>query len=193
MKKVKLLFLATLFVFITSCEKESSHSTDNNTFVYDKTSILFDTKKTVVNTENSYSDFSYNMLLINENVEISDDFIKSKINENLWFVPFDKNEKPILLNEHQNTVKSFGDIHISCYCGMEAAISTCDPEGTSNGGTTTYVCVGGCINPITGEDAGECKMKVVIKERSGILSDVSIFNGIIISAKKVAFNGIVYQ
>lgn len=192
MKKILLIILATFFIFLTSCEKESSSVNINDAFVYGKTSIIFDDIRAHVNTENTYSDFLHNTLLISEKIEVIDGYIKSKIDENLWFVPFDKNDVPILLNQKSNVLKSNGGITISCNC-VQGSINLCSVESSTNGNVTTFECEGTCTSPSTGNSVGDCRMLVAIENKVGALSEVDILNGIILTSKELVFNGVMYK
>jgi hypothetical protein len=129
-----------------------------------------------VNTANINLDFKNTNLFLHKNVEIINGLISSKNNLNLWYIPFDKNEEPILIAKMQEP----GDITISCDCSV-VQVSTCDVNEETNGGTTTFTCTGGC-------SGGSCDMTVTVEARI-----INISTGIITSSNEIIFNNKKYK
>lgn len=179
MKKTILfkLFSILAIIIISSCESDSE-IINNSTFDYSKTQISINNKNTIVVTENTTYDFNDSTIFLSKGIEIIDDKIVTEKNSNLWFIPFDKNEKPILM---RTSFMHESDVTISCDC-PSGGIGGCDVEGTNNGGSTTYRCDGGCTN-------GSCEMTVTIKH----IDAFKISTGMFISSDEVIFNGNVYK
>lgn len=186
MKKSLLLPMIAAFVFL-GCEQEKVQNHPENAFQLDKTEILFDENITIVKTQNLYTDFIANKLFVGENVSIENGIVQSKIDGNLWFVPFDKNGDPILIGATSNIIDP---IVISCDCA-HGTINLCNVADQENpDGTTTFTCNGGCVKIDDG--VSNCSMSVTVG-RPGKSFSVDILNGIIISSESIEFNDKIYS
>gem|GEM_PF-3841365 len=87
-------------------------------------------------------------------------------NSNIWFVPFNNDELPVLLGSK----KADPEINVSCDCS----------QGT----------IGGCSDPEEGTP-GTCDQTTTVTQGK-LSSPLNIFNGIIISSNSVQFNGKMY-
>lgn len=132
------------------------------------------------------SDFSNDQMFFGKGIIVKGNSIQSASNNNLWYIPFDKNAKPILLNSNKLPGSGSGpEIDISCYCTGSNQI-LCDIQGTN-----VLTCEGPCIsitNPASG--GGTCKMKVTI---SGGKNSINASTGIIVASETVVFNGVTFK
>lgn len=105
-----------------SCENDNTIKDNNEAFRISKTEILFESEKTRVSTDNIGIDFLDPKVFISKDVIVTNGVAKTKSNNNLWYVPFDKDKKPVLINK----LPSGGTV-ISCDCSS-GTIGECEPN-----------------------------------------------------------------
>lgn len=142
---------------------------------------------TKIETDNILSDFKSDQMFFGRGIIVENNKIKANKDDKIWYIPFDKNAEPILINQ-QKTDGSIGDptISIDCYCTGANQID-CDIHGT-----TTMTCEGSCTNINDTEIQGTCKMKVTVSERNG-QKQIKVSSGIIVTSKSVKFNSRIYN
>ncbi|WP_418512724.1 hypothetical protein [Corallibacter sp.] len=193
MKKLKFsTFFLVVSLFSLSCENDNSiEIVKENSFNYGKTEVFLDQEKAIVNTGNIISDFVNNEIFISDNVYIKDGIINTKSRNKLWFIPFDKNMEPILMNKTDGGGVGDPTIEISCDCSS-GTVGDCDTNETSTSSGSQIKCTGGCVNPQQPDVSGTCDMTVnIITGRKSFSFDA--VNGIIISSKKIVFNNKLYN
>lgn len=190
MKAFKLGVSVLFIIFMVACntDNELKNSENQNLYTFDRTKISLNGNNSIfVTTDNTYADFKHNKVYVGNNVTIENNIVTSTNKTNLWFVPFDKNDEPIILSRGDDSENGNnsgfdpGDITISCDCSS-GSVGSCTVEETNNGGSVTFTCSDACTNG--------CNMSVEV-EKSAFTFDV--LNGIFISSKDINFNNKKYK
>lgn len=166
-------------LFVYSCQDERLEP--QQIFKHDKTEIVLKESSLVVSTNNLGSDFAQSEIFVHESVEFVNGEFQSKNNENIWFIPFDKYDNPILLSR-------MAENGITIYCDCSSGtIGVCERNETTNNGVTTIKCVGACAG-IDHNSSGTCDMTITIGPNKTML-----YNGAIVSSENIIFNNVKYE
>lgn len=183
MKKLLKPILLSILMIGLSCSNEDE-SIESQNFNFEKTTIQTNAKNTIVTTSNESTDFDSSNILLTNGIKVEKGKIINNTDLNLWYVPFDVNSEPILI---QSKVAPCGDPVLSCECpgGTVAQQASCGFESTDNGdGTCSTTCEGVTC----------CKMKVTGECIDGKnQSSISGFlNGVIVATETIIFNNVKY-
>jgi len=181
MKKIAIntsLILLILIVISTLSHCKTEELDKKTYFNIKNTEITISNKSTIVNTTNT--DFPNCKLYISRDIKIINKKIISKKDQKIWYIPFNKNEKPILLTKAPDD-----EVTIRCDC-KPLSPGSCDVKETHNNSNNSseFECEGGCLNDSV------CKMTVIVKSKS---KEINISSGIIIASEKVLFNNKEYN
>ncbi len=178
---------------LVGCEQNKDLETIKQSFNFDKTEIIFGENTTYVDTKNHYSDFSSNELIIGENITVTTNgYLQSLNDKNLWFLPFDEDEEPILLSRRGDVGPNIIDNPpvINCNC-PESTLNICHTTSQGNpDGSITITCDGFCFNLST-ETTSKCDMSITYPA-SGKETSTSILMGMIVSSNEISFNNKIY-
>jgi hypothetical protein len=172
-------------LLIIGCQTDVINDNEVVSFKINKAEITLNNDVAIIKTENKSIDFENNTIHSSENIYFENGKIKSTTNSNIWFVPFNKDELPVLLGSK----KADPEINVSCDCS-QGTIGNCDVSSQTTGNTTTFKCRGGCSDPEEGTP-GTCDQTTTVTQGK-LSSPLDIFNSIIISSNSVQFNGNMY-
>lgn len=165
---------------VSSCSNDNM-SNDTQYYKIEKTEVQLNKKNTIVTTTNVSTDFGRSNILIAKGVKLINGEINNKSNLDLWYVPFDLNLEPIIIQSKTDSCGNKPLLECVCPGGTVPQQATCAFVGTNNGdGTCSTTCDGvTCCKMVVTDVCGEGKNSVKI---SGIL------NGVIVAAEMVTFN-----
>ncbi len=176
--------MLALFLSLASCEKDSTIENDFSTKIQYENSTIFKSGESIeIVTGKSPKKINTAGIFVDSSIEVKNGTLSSKNDFPIWYIPVDKRETPVKLN---NTGKILYDPNPIIACDCSAGMNLCEVKTTKTETATVITCQGVCAT--TTEDTVICAMSITIPNGKEIITK-EIINGIIVSSKTIIVNG----